>query len=161
PTASARIGRRGSSWPGWSGAPPCGWSPVERAALGTQSPHAAAAARSRGSAVRSGALDLPHPVGRPRGGVARRGRGGGRLPARGPYAPRRRARPGRDRGASRTGRPAAPDPRALRLIRTLAAAGGTRSRAVTFAKVPGVMRVEAARTDERMSRLGDALTALA
>ena len=57
--------------------------------------------------------------------------------------------------------PAAPDPRALRLIRTLAAAGGTRSRAVTFAKVPGVMRVEAARTDERMSRLGDALTELA
>src|SRR5207249_9560204 len=57
--------------------------------------------------------------------------------------------------------PAAPDPRALRLIRTLAAADGRRSRAVTFAKVPGVMRVEEARTDERMSSLGDALTELA
>src|SRR3989475_795492 len=57
--------------------------------------------------------------------------------------------------------PGAPDASALRLIRTLAAAGGTRSRAVAFAKVPGVMGVEAARTDERMSRLGDALTELA
>jgi len=47
--------------------------------------------------------------------------------------------------------PAAPDASALRLIRTLAAAGGTRSRAVAFAKMPEVMRVEAARTDERIS----------
>ena len=57
--------------------------------------------------------------------------------------------------------PAAPDASALRLIRTLAAAGGTRSRAVAFAKMPEVMRVEAARTDERMSRLGDTLTEIA
>src|SRR5438552_1683341 len=57
--------------------------------------------------------------------------------------------------------PAAPDASALRLIRTLAAAGGTRSRAVAFAKMPEVMRVKAARTDERMSRLGDTLTEIA
>ena len=57
--------------------------------------------------------------------------------------------------------PGAPDASALRLIRTLAAAGGTRSRAVAFAKMPEVMRVEAARTDERMSRLGDTLTEIA
>src|SRR2546427_3984480 len=57
--------------------------------------------------------------------------------------------------------PAAPDASALRLIRTLAAAGGTRSRAVAFAKMPEVMRLEAARTDERMSRLGDTLTEIA
>ena len=57
--------------------------------------------------------------------------------------------------------PAAPDASALRLIRTLAAAGGRRSRAVAFAKMPEVMRVEAARTDERMSRLGDTLTEIA
>src|SRR3989442_887876 len=70
-----------------------------------------------------------------------------------------------DRGVTQARRvldaPAAPDARALRLIRTLAAAGGARSRAVTFAKVPGVVRVEAARADERMSRLGDALTEVA
>src|SRR5256712_1967257 len=57
--------------------------------------------------------------------------------------------------------PGAPDASALRVIRTLAAAGGTRSRAVAFAKMPEVMRVEAARTDERMSRLGDTLTEIA